>query len=139
MIPPGTHRAPTPASSLIQLEVDVPRRRAVMTMPPGASGGAIARALARLLSDDPALASFDWLLDLTANTEGATNADIADLLAAYLNCERTPGRKYTCIVLHDPYFALWGLALDERYEDRIHKSFTTLASATRFLNSAARP
>jgi hypothetical protein len=138
MITPQTGPDPTPMSSLIQLEVDVPRRRAIMTMPPRASGGRITRALARLLSDDPALASWDWVIDLTANHEGATNADVDELLAAYLNCARTPGGKYTCVVLNDPYYFLWALALDQRFEDRTHKSFTTLTSATRFLDSAER-
>lgn len=138
MILPAIHSAPTPASSLIQLQVDVPRRRAIMTMPSNASGGRIARAMGRLLSEDAALASCDWVVDLTDNHEGATNADVDDLVAAYLDCPRTPGRKYTCVVFRDPYFALWAPALDLRFQDRTHRSFMTLAAAIGFLDSAAR-
>jgi hypothetical protein len=126
-------------SSLIQLDVDHPHNRAVMTLPPGVSGGRLARDMERLLSDDPTLASRDWAFDLTANHEGSDNAQVDAVVAVYLGCPRTPGRKYTCVVTHDLYFALWAVSLDLRFGDRTHKTFAALASAICFLESAERP
>jgi hypothetical protein len=126
-------------SSLIQLDVDHQRHRAIMTLPPGVSGVRLASDMARLLSDDPVLASLDWIIDPTNNHEGSTNADAEGVVAAYLRCARRPGRKYTCVITHDLYFALWAVSLDLRFGDRTHKTFAAFTSAIRFLDSAERP
>jgi len=125
-------------SPRIQLELDVQRRRALMTMPAGLSSARLARATAGLLADDPTLATLDWIVDQTANHEGCANTDADIVLDAYLRCPRPPGRRYTCVITHDLYFSLWAVSLDLRFGDRTHKAFAQLTSATQFLEIADR-
>jgi len=125
-------------ASTIRSEFDDQRRRAIITLPAGLSGARSACAMAALLSDRPALASYDWIVDVTANDEGASNDDVESLASCYQHCVREPGLKFTCVITRDPYFSLWAPALDLRFKDRIHKPFLLLNSAVRLLD-AERP
>jgi hypothetical protein len=125
-----------PTASEIHVDVDSPRHRAIITVPPHLSGARVARALAAQLAKDVQLASLDWVVDLTANGEGATNADTEELARTYLGCPRDSRVKFTCVVISDPYFDLWAPAIDLQFSDRQHRAFPTVASAIRFLDAA---
>jgi hypothetical protein len=76
---------------------------------------------------------------VTANNERASNEDVGGLAGHYPNYIRQPGRKYTCVITHAPYFSLRAPALDLRFKDRLHKPFLQLTSAIQFLETAERP
>jgi hypothetical protein len=122
-------------ASMIHLEFDDQRRRAIIGVPAGLSCARSACAVAGLLSTTSALGSYDWIVDVTANDEGASNDDLEDLADFYQHCVREPGLKFTCVITRDPYFSLWAPALDLRFTDRVHKSFLQLSSAVRFLEA----
>lgn len=124
--------------SRVLLEVDLPRRRAIFTLPPDEPSARIARALAISLTETPALASCDWIVDTTPDPEGATSADLNHVVAADLGCRRTGERKYTYILTADRYFHLWAAALDLKFGDRLHKAFATRPPALQVLETADR-
>jgi hypothetical protein len=122
-------------ASMIRSEFDDQSRRAIFTVPAGLSCARSAYAVAELLAGKPALGSYDWIVDVTANDEGASNEDVEGLAGCYRRCAREPGRKFTCVITRDPYFSFWAPALDLRFKDRIHKPFLLLNSAVRFLDA----
>lgn len=124
-------RAPRPYD---EFDVDRARRRILAAARPGFSGTLLSAAMAQLIKDDPVVASYDFVLDVTGSDTGATQADLDIVLAAYHSVPREVGPKYGCYVTNDPHFHMWVASMDALFGDRQCLTFGSVDRAVAFLD-----
>ncbi|HEY8573392.1 hypothetical protein [Phenylobacterium sp.] len=116
--------------------IDHAKRRAEFTAGPGFSGLVLSRAIAGMFDEDPRTASYDLIFDLRGSDEGATQAGLELVAAAYHRHERTPGLKHSCFVSTDPNYPLWVAAIGQFFSDRQIRIFVTAENARAYLDCA---
>ena len=105
----------------------------LLTARPGFSGTLMSQAMAQLIKDQPVVASYDFVLDVTGSETGATQADLDIVLAAYHSVPREVGPKYGCYISNDPHFHMWVASMGELFGDRQCLTFGSVAQALAFL------
>lgn len=114
--------------------IDRAKRRMLVTAKPGFAGTALSRATAQLIRDEPVVASYDFVLDITNSDTGASQADLDIVLAAYHSVPREVGHKFGCYVTKDPHFHIWTASMDELFGDRQCLTFGSFDDAVTFLD-----
>lgn len=128
---------PPPRRPYDEFEIDRQKRRLIMVARPGFAGTLLSQATARLIKDDPVVASYDFILDVRNSDTGATQADLDIVLAAYRSVPRNVAPKFGCYVTTDRFFHMWVASMDELFGDRRCLTFDTMERALAFLDQHA--
>ena len=114
--------------------IDRAKRRMLITARPGFAGTTLSRATAQLIREEPVVASYDFVLDITNSDTGASQADLDIVLGAYHSVPREVGPKFGCYVTTDPHFHIWTASMDELFGDRQCLTFGAFDDAVTFLD-----
>lgn len=108
-------------------------RRVFMTIGGAATGAAVSRRIADLVTTRPELAGWDWIQDVRDSPGEVGNADVAAVAEAF--AAAPPGPCWTVFVSHDANLALWCKVMDAMFNGRLHRAVLTPEAALTLLDS----
>lgn len=114
----------------VAIQTDPGKRRAIVTVPPGARWATFEAALLDAVAREPAITDWNLIIDDQGPIEDVAVDGMARIGEVFRRLAREPERQtWTIVVTTDRFFPSWARVIDLNYGARKHLSAPSLDAA----------